>query len=299
MRIDGTDVGRHTGWLDALQSDAGDSVVSLSGLPSPAATGRPHAPGPLAVVMASASAHDAAGDLPMITYQSYGLGRVVVIEGAGMWRWAFLAPQHQQQHAVYTTLWQSLMRWLATSAALMPGRQYALHAPQTVFEASKPVTLTRTARADSADAAVPPVLIEADALAEPRTVSAVPLGDEPGAYLVRVGELPPGAYWARLAGAEPEAVTSTVSFEVRANEIEQLELRARPDVVERIATDTGGGLLSGGSGDEVVRAFSEYRERSHPAKLERSPAWDRWWVLIGVLTIWTTAWSLRRSGGLI
>ena len=45
---------------------------------------------------------------------------VVVIEGAGMWRWAFLPPQYQKQEEIYGGLWHSMLRWLVSATGLMP-----------------------------------------------------------------------------------------------------------------------------------------------------------------------------------
>jgi len=40
-------------------------------------------------------------------------------------------------------------------------------------------------------------------------------------------------------------------------------------------------------------------EKTRPAAIRRSSAWDRAWILIGVLGLWGITWALRRSGGLV
>ena len=56
---------------------------------------------PLAVVLATAVSQTAgararrSGGAPAVVYQPYGTGRVVVVEGSGMWRWAFLPPKYK------------------------------------------------------------------------------------------------------------------------------------------------------------------------------------------------------------
>jgi hypothetical protein len=106
FRLQATDRGEDVPWLTASSEYGRDS---LGKLPSLATQAQPDRLKPLAVVLARAETSDESS--PVVTYQSYGVGRVVVIEGAGMWRWAFLAPQFQSHEHVYEQLWQSLLRW--------------------------------------------------------------------------------------------------------------------------------------------------------------------------------------------
>ena len=80
------------------------------------------------------------GELPVISFQPYGGGRVVVVEGAGMWRWAFLPPTYAEHHEVYAALWQSLLRWLVSGAGLLPGQKLALRTDKVIFRADEPAT---------------------------------------------------------------------------------------------------------------------------------------------------------------
>ncbi|MBW3541207.1 MAG: hypothetical protein KY476_13140, partial [Planctomycetes bacterium] len=82
-RISLTPRGEDLNWLGPHVSGGADALARL---PSLARAGTPQRPKPLAVVLATA---DADAGPPAVTYQPYGVGRVVTIEGAGMWRWAF------------------------------------------------------------------------------------------------------------------------------------------------------------------------------------------------------------------
>ncbi|HEX4125299.1 MAG TPA: hypothetical protein VHY37_11275, partial [Tepidisphaeraceae bacterium] len=74
----------------------------------------------------------------------------------------------------------------------------------------------------------------------------------------------------------------------------------RPDLMERIATDSGGNVLaSADGGAEVLADFKQSLARTHPVQIEYSPAWDRTWILLGALALWTISWAIRRSGGLL
>ena len=73
------------------------------------------------------SISDATGkNIPVVTYQPVGSGQTIVVEGAGMWRWAFLAPQFADKEKIYATLWQSLVQWIISQQDLMPGQSVAI-----------------------------------------------------------------------------------------------------------------------------------------------------------------------------
>jgi uncharacterized membrane protein len=128
-RMQLTEPGTALRWLTS-----GSTVAdSLDQLPPLATATRVDQSKPLATVIASAT--DATGE-PLVTFQPYGGGRVVVIEGAGMWRWAFLPPSFAGHDDAYPALWQSLLRWLVSGAGLLPGYDLTLRADKGTFTTS-------------------------------------------------------------------------------------------------------------------------------------------------------------------
>src|SRR5262249_38833843 len=226
-----TERGRDLRWLAAEPApDEG-----LPRLPSLATDRKPEQPKPLAVVLATTRAQ-AEADNPAVIYQPYGSGRVVVIEGAGMWRWAFLPPPQQKQDEVYRALWQGLLRWLASSADLLPGQKLALRSDKVRFTSTEPASVTLLIREEDAAGPVPQVELTGDG--GPRqAVKPVALGDEPGVFRVAFGKLPEGRYQARVAGASEGDPSATAAFDVRSPSDEQLDLTARPDLMARIAQE--------------------------------------------------------------
>jgi hypothetical protein len=289
-----TERGRELGWLP--QSGAAAAGV-FSRLPTLATVTRVERPKPLAVVLAAAASTASDEEAPAVTYQPYGAGRVVVIEGAGMWRWAFLAPQYHAQDDVYADLWHSLLRWLVSSTGLLPGQTMSLRSDKVTFGTTENCSATLLLR-DAAAGQVPTVELTGDALPTPQTVTPVPLGDEPDTYRVPFGKLPDGRYQARIV-AEGNDVAWQTTFDVRSLLEEQLDVRARPDIMERIAADSGGAVLGPSAASEIATHFRAHLARSRPPRVTRITAWDRWWLLTTVLALWTVAWGLRRSGGLI
>jgi hypothetical protein len=116
---------------------------------------------------------------------------------------------------------------------------------------------------------------------------------------VTFGDLPEGRYRASIEGQSPEKSGSHALFDVRRLIEEQLDLKARPDLMARIAKTTGGVELKSNNPSEIADAFIEHIEKGRPERIRRTTAWDRWWVLAGIFALWTTAWGVRRYSGLV
>jgi hypothetical protein len=295
FRVKLTERGSDLSWLNP--GLAGEDDV-LSRLPSLATAAPAERPKPLSVVLAKSEVEPAP---PVVTYQSYGTGRVVAIEGSGMWRWAFLSPQYQQHDQAYESLWQSLLRWLVSSVGLVPGQDLALRTDKVTYAAGESVTALLLTRDEATGGRKFEVDLTDEGDGSIRKVSAVPLGDEPGVYRIPFGALPVGAYHARIAGSDPGVTQSstTVAFDVRALSNERLDVQARPDVMARIAEQSGGAVLNADERTSLSDRFREHLGRSRPEKVRRIPAWDRWWILTVVIAVWGSAWGLRRSAGLV
>jgi len=290
--------------LNWLQMDATDGDP-LPRLPTLAASDQVTVVKPLTVVLATADLPGGA-TAPAVVYHPYGIGRVVAVEGAGMWRWAFLPPEFKLQENAYSSLWQSMMRWLTADANLKPGQSVSLRADRIRFSADEPATATLLAREDKGTFRAPSVELTRTDVAAPAAVSArrtfapTPLGMQAGVFRIDFGTLPEGHYQAKVSGARDDDVSSRIIFDVKQFDQEDVDLVARPDLMERIASESGGAVLSSDDvASELDAKFKEAEERAHPPMVEYSSAWDRWPVLLGALGLWCTSWAIRRAGGLI
>ena len=291
-----TDQGRTLNWVqgDSTGDDPLPRLPSLAGQQSVAVSK------PLAVVLATSTLADGK-QTPAIVYHQYGTGWVLTIEGSGMWRWAFLPPAYQDQEKVYSSLWQSMMRWLTSGGNLTPGQLFSLRTDQARFATDQLATATLLVREEKQKAIVPPIDLVMDG-PSPRkfTFSPSPIGAEPGVYRVNFGTLAEGKYQATIRGAKDDDPSSKIAFEVRQYNQEDINLQARPDLMARIAMDSGGGVLSGAK--PLIDLTSQFRanlSRAHPLQIEHTSAWDRWWVLLAALGLWSVTWAVRRSGGLV
>ncbi len=293
FRMSLTDRGRDLRWFDS--QIGGDAFPHL---PTLATSTRSDQTKPLATILASAK--DPAGnEKPVVTYQPYGGGRVVVVEGAGMWRWAFLPPAYAEHDSTYGALWQSLLRWLVSGAALLPNQEMAIRTDQVTFGSSETASATLLLRKVAGPSDVPNIELTGDGIDGVRTVVPTPAGEGVGTFRVLFGELPEGRYRARIAGRTTDDSGAETAFDVRSVMEEQLDLRARPDLMARIAASTGGVELTSDSAAEITKAFTSHLDKGRPERIRKTAAWDRWWVLVGAFAVWMTTWGVRRSSGLV
>jgi hypothetical protein len=300
-RVKMTDQGRDLHWLADVgwESDA-DPLAQLPALAESAAAERSK---PLAIVLATGTQNSGASS-PVVVYQPYGAGRVVVIEGAGMWRWAFLPPQYQKQEEVYPALWHSMLRWLVSGVGLMPGQKMSLRVEKLSFSNTEPAGATLLVREESLHGEPPQVQLVPDKSpgkqqSSPATFAPTPIPDVPGSFRVNFGLLPEGRYHASILGASSQDSFSRTVFDVRALGEEELELGARPELMQRIAEESGGSVLGDDPAGDLRQRFNEHQARTHPARSRETTVWDKWWILAGILGTWTISWWLRRAGGLV
>jgi hypothetical protein len=293
FRVELTEAGQALRWLPA----AGDAKGQLAELPSLAAAARPEASKALAVVLAKGVLGGSAEPTPMMVYQPVGSGRVVVVEGAGMWRWAFLSPEHQKQEEIYGSLWRSLVRWLVSNVGMLPSQRMALRADKLSFTTDESVTATLLVREWTGDP--PRVQLVGGPKDRPSDYQCVPRGSFPGQFSVGLGRLPEGRYSLRVAGSDKNDLSAVAAFDVRGNLAERLDVAAQPSVMKLIAKQSGGAVLESVDPQLVARQFEQHLGRTRPERTAQTMAWDRWWVLLGAFAIWGVAWGLRRRSGLV
>lgn len=311
----------------------GDSSDPFADLPPLCSSILPERPGPLAVVLAQRSGSPASSDsnegiVPVISWQPFGIGRVVVVEGAGMWRWAFLPENQQREDDVHALLWRSLLRRLVSNVTLLPNQKAAISTDRLTFRPGEPIAATLLARAGevsggededkmaedtdratsttsttSKNASSLTVVLSGDALRDSdlKTFQPVPQGETPGRFRVLLGRLAPGRFELTVfdgnrSGKEPLASTW---FEVQDDLRERLDVQSQPGLLKKIADQTGGKLLEEEDPGDLSEEFDRHLSSSRPERLSRHTAWDRWWVLMLAMGSFATAWTLRRRSGLV
>ncbi len=302
FRAQWTDAGQALRWLPGE-----GETDPLTAMPALATTAQPKVKPYVATVLATNAGGGRPGvpgapTVPLVTYRaagSVGSGRVVAVEGAGMWRWAFLPPQHQDRDELYGSLWRSLIRWLVTNAGMLPSQRLALRAEKSTFTTEENAVVTLQVREDRWTGGTPQVEISGPALAEPRSVACKPWGNAAGQYHADLGRLAEGRYRVRVVGAAKDETSAEAALDVRGNLKERLDVAARPANMTWIAQASGGAELERAEPQELAKRFDEHIQRSRPERVIRTAAWDRWWLLVGAFALWGTTWGLRRWSGLI
>jgi len=295
FRVQLTEAGRALRWLPPAK---GRNDVFAS-LPQLASVNRIDRPKPLATVLATTTAAGTGQAVPVVAYQPVGNGRVVVVEGAGMWRWAFLPPGQQAGDEVYGLLWRSLTRWLVSNVGLLPSQRLALRTDRVTFGTDESVTATLLLRKGEDEADLPQIELTGPDDQKTGSFEPVPLGEHLGEYQVRFGQLPEGRYVARVAGVDSDEIGAATWFDVRGNLTERLDVNARPDLMKQIAIGSGGEVLEQVTPGPLAGRFEEHLRRTQPERTMQAAAWDRWWILVGAFLLWGTTWGLRRWSGLV
>lgn len=287
-----------------------DGADPLADMPSLATSSSPKAREGLPQVLAQSVVDDSGKAIPVVSYQSYGSGQTVVIEGSGMWRWAFLPPQHAAKDSIYPTLWQAMIQWIISQQDLLPGQKVAIRSDRNTFLTGDRVTATLmtpavkdvadTAKSSSADASSAfEVLLSGPGLQLPRRLQVSPWGMDSDLFKVDFGVLDVGYYTASVVSTDSDKPLAETVLEVRDPWFEKLEVDARPDLMRRLSLASGGTPIEASEVGSIVARFEERLQANRPVQVIRKSVWDQPLVLLGVLGVWACSWVIRRRTGLV
>jgi hypothetical protein len=287
--------------FDPLMPDGSDPLAAL---PSLSTSAVPKTRVGLPQVLVQSVLDQSGTAIPVVTYQPYGRGQSIVVEGAGMWRWAFLPPQHAEKDKIYPTLWQSLIQWIVSQQDLMPGQKVGIRSDRATFltgdRATATVLVSSPEEFQKANGELDlGVLLEGPGLPLPRRVAPAASGGDLGIFRADFGTLGVGYYTASVVRGDSDEVLAETALEVRDPWFERLELDARPDLMRRIADISGGEALSPEDVSGLCERFQERLSEGRQETVTRSTLWDRPLVLIIVLGAWLTTWIVRRRSGLV
>jgi len=236
--------------------------------------------------------------------RNHGAGRVLSLATDRTWRL-----RYRIGDTYHHRFWGQIVRW-GTSAKLQAGGEYVqLGTDRLEYRSGETVSVT--ARIN--DSFFAPI---ADAKAELRVYR----GDEvvlvqrlnadnshPGDFSATLGELQePGTYRIELLSPEAEQVfagsdeakvsTFVQVLPVEADSPELLDVTADREGLERIALQTGGGLVDPGS-PNLTGLFGEGTLRYAESRTVR--LWDSWPLLALMVVLLAAEWMLRKKGGLV
>ncbi len=99
-------------------------------------------------------------------------------------------------------------------------------------------------------------------------------------------------FTANYRNAEGESVKVRRGVNIRKNPNEEVAVAARPALMEELAAETQGEMLTATNIGAVLERLGS---RSIPVLWKQNvPVWDRWWVLLPILAMIIAEWLLRR-----
>src|SRR6185503_10517391 len=232
------------------------------------------------------------GARPLVAVQRYGQGRSMVFTGEASWRWRMQMPSGDR---TYELFWRQAVRWIgagapdrvsiAAPAGLVPGNAAALSvdvrgdafAPVTDAQVSLKVTLPGGAVRDLRAAASDP---------QSGRYSSDMRFDEPGVYRVS----------ASVQGGDTRARNADRWFLVGGADLEMADPRLNAQVLQRIATASGGQYLAADRTSELAAFLRSVEPEASAPQLQE--LWHNIWIFVAVMTLLGAEWVMRRRWGL-
>ena len=232
------------------------------------------------------------GARPLVAVQRYGQGRSMVFTGEASWRWRMQMPSEDR---TYELFWRQAVRWLgagapdrvsiAAPAGLVPGNTAALSV-DVRGDAFAPVTDAQVALK---------VTLPGGAVRELRAAASDPQSgryssdmrfDEPGVYRVS----------ASVRGGDTRARNADRWVLVGGADLEMADPRLNAQVLQRIATASGGQYLAADQTSELAAFLTSVEPEASAPQLQE--LWHNIWIFFAVMTLLGAEWVMRRRWGL-
>lgn len=302
--------------LFRLSIDPNQSEAVLASLPELYWHARTLGPKPGASILAQHETdRTASGAMPLVVTGRYGAGRLFFQATDDTWRW-----RRHTGELLHDTYWVQVVRDLMESERVAQDRRFSLRTDHKAYAYGAPVrgrlhivdSELLSEQRDAIELTVrggegtqddgegePDRALGAGVAAVIDRVTLYRLSDDsptfegtwippgPGRFVLEASTLPP------LPGERP----TSVPVRVERPDLEGLRPEANHDVLERIASQTGGAVLEL---DALTAGFDAIRDRSMriPDDLVE-PLWDSKLVLMLFVTMISMEWALRKVFGLV
>jgi hypothetical protein len=237
----------------------------------------------------------------LLAHQRYGQGRVVTLNAAGLWRWAFGDVEQARGETAYGTFWLGLLRWLLAGDEFLPGADVALTSERREYTSDQTLQfLIRTREADAAGATnawtnYQPHLTITGAR---QTIELPPHPRHGGGWFAEAGPLAPGSYRVALTNNVGQPAEIGLNVDVVSASVEKRELSADPDLMRRLAEISGGQVLNASQAARFDDVYQRWRATRQMAQQETT-VWDHWWLLGIIIGLFGAEWWVRRREGLL
>ncbi len=252
----------------------------------------PGEPKPGAVVLAEM--HYDGRTMPLLVTENYGRGRTAVLATGGTWRWQMSLPLGDSTHDVF---WQQLLRWVAGDTR---GEVQASVPSPMLLDQSR-LHLTAEVRdkryQTAADANVTARVIGPGGA--PQSVDLTPEPNAPGRFQADWTVPAPGLYVAEVTARRggSELGRDVIAFERLDGVAENFHTEQNRDLLERLATSTGGRYWQPGELPQLARSIP-YSESGITVR-QLAELWNMPAGFLLILALRCGEWLLRRKWGLV
>ncbi|HWQ93076.1 MAG TPA: hypothetical protein VN673_15485, partial [Clostridia bacterium] len=215
------------------------------------------------------------------------------MNASGLWRWSFRELGQEESEAAYGRFWISLLQWLLSGSEFLPGADVALTSSRRYYSDEQPMQFLVSTRNLPVDAYKPRIRISgpgASIEVEPRR-----RGEQ---FVAEAGPFTPGTYKVTLVNNVGKPAELNQMLEVKSGSIENRNLSADPELMNRLAAVSGGRVLKTqdlAKLPQIVRQWETARELGH----HQNPIWDRWYILAALVGLFGAEWWFRRKEGLL
>lgn len=233
---------------------------------------------------------------PVVISRRYGKGLITALNADGLWTWDFF-PSATEASETYKTFWPQLLQWAATCSDFLPGQNYSIRLNESRVAAGVPARAHIRSRVDAKNEAAPRIRVSRDGKpVQEIGVAKTPDQSQEWDAVVAISE--PGSYRVDvLAGSDDSAPAASCRLYVTTPPMDKDDLSANPEYLAKLATDSGGKLISEADLEQVLTPRTE--AEPEPDKMNWKPSWDRAGLLLLMLGCFGSEWFLRRRNGLI
>ena len=251
-------------------------------------------PGATALLVGQSGTDGNAERQIVLAHQRYGRGKVIAFPVQDSWVWQMHATIAVDD-ATHETFWRQMLRWVVSD---VPER-VSMIAPDHV--APGEVVTVRAQVNDESFLAVNGAAVSANVLGpdgQPLDIPFEWIVDKDGEYRGSFTAKEPGLYRVRVSARVGDSVITGGEEYVVAHDIHQEMFGAaqRPELLERVARETGGRYYTPQSAEALARDI--VYTNSGNTVTEQLDLWDTPAMFIALLGLIGAEWLLRRKRGL-
>lgn len=278
----------------ALWGDPGTTAARWDQLPEVSLVNAPGRPRPGATVLLEGRTGRGATPLPLMVSHRYGRGTATVLAAQDLWRWQLNAVVPDED-ATLAALWPRLLRWTLDG---VPDQMELTLEPRLVAPGDEGGALLRVHDAGFvATDRIRPIVTLMPPDAPETTLPLVAVLGRPGEYAVRIPTTTAGRYRLAVRGRGRDSlVTATVVLLAVAREGDAGPSERDAALLADIAERTEGSSFDIDALDGLPDAVT--LTRAGITVRERNDLWDAPILLLSLLGLLITDWTLRRRWGL-